>query len=792
MFYWTLRYMMNVNIHELGSNEELSFSNLSSSNLSLRNLLEKTNKLETEAKRIDKKLDSLSQGVLLKREVLDSITASLDAHHIALEQHKDDLRKFITLTNSVLHPQITEHLNKISTQISQVGIAKEQVGRMKQREEESLLEKHESKAIERIEQFNSELTKHVVTHLQSKIEELSRQLVQKKLSGTSTPDISKLETDLKHLTVLANSITQLSTPLLKQMQKEIQALKAKSKNFAHTYKALSEIAKKTLSEIQTKTLAKTEDVGKALFNLKPAIYKALNVEVEFAIPTIPKYKLGENNSKEILEFLKKESALALSSSDNPNWKKIEAKMVFADGSLGTSSLTPLSEVQSRSVGVTKPMLASGERGTAEAVVNPWISGYSCKDAAGNETASFEWNRSAVLAMDESHVELTDAEHTKADGTPITNKKELLELTHNKFKEINRAKVHQSLALEVDQQLNNKRFTSKTKDKINEYLDLIQHAAKDPDKKTKLDNEMAHGRIKRDASGVYSFPQLELKMDHTTVGLLTLVGKESSMWNAQEAAEESFNHQSTEFQLEIGDKEVPPVKVNIHCNWNMVAYNFGVAEIPHDIGGLAGMARDTLSGHTAINEEAFKKTTALYQNYLETTEKELTDLLQNQPLTKNESARQSLLKEDLENAQYLMGQIRDHDGVKNFKNFGNAYAIPARIVLLQEIMGGKGRIHCKSGKDRTSLMDIEIKYLAQQLENRRKTGQAREIPIYLKDESQEDRELRTQIALSGGNLVITEANTGESGIKTLDRSEAKAKFGEDIAAYLLGDSGLTKS
>lgn len=669
---------------------------------------------------------------------------------------------------------VAEHLKSANSNISRL---QKTVASMQAREEKTVLAAHEKKALTRINQFNTQFDTHVITPLQQKITDLSRWIeVRKDISEDNSADIQKLETDLQHLQTIRDSITGLSSSIIIGMQKEIQKVKAEGKGFAHTYKAISKIAKNTLKEIQEKTIAKTDEVGTALLKLTPSLHKKLGQDAnpEFAT-LIPKYKQGEDNLKVILEHLKKEAAAALSSLQNPNWKTQEAEMTFPNGVVGISRLTPLSKMQTRVKGVNNPMLASGERGTAEGVVNQWSSEYRIRDSKGKEKVLFQGNRSAVLAMDEKHVQLTSAE------------KQSKKTIKQKFQEINQAKIRQVLSVELDQQLQNPEFISDQKDSLNHLIEIIKQGPGNAD----LQAEISKGNIVQALDGSYSFPKFmePLKLDHTTMGLLTVLpslleikDKEGKMWRAEKEALEVFNDKPQELELKVGNS-----LVKINCCWSVNTYDFGVAEVTSDT-GLIGSA---LGGATdEMNQAAFEKTKLRYLAFTSKCNTEIKKL-GNSPDT--EEARKALTQR-MQKATYLLNQIINHGGVEGFSKQRNAYAIPARLILLENIMNGSVHTHCKSGKDRTSLLDIEIKYLAQQLENyfNSSKSERREIPVHFKDEKLEDKDLRIQIALEGGNLLVTEANTGESGIKTVDRKEAIAKFGEDIAIYLCGDSGLAES
>jgi len=695
---------------------------------------------------------------------------------------------------------IQKDLSTVDQKAGQLLKAQTKIERLKTMEAETILKTKEERAEKRIQDFiNNQFTPHIITPfvdqvkaLKTKIEEAAKNL------EASGPDdnvkagkmvvLEDLKSKLAELDKFKEKVDEVvekhltggevmigkKTVVLKGMKEEIEKAKDKGKDkgeeFAKTYQVLNKFSKHTFNDVKTAVAALTDHFAGELLKISPSLKKELAVK-DITINLTPGYIMGKDNIKNVLEFFKKQAADDLSKADNLNWKEIAAEMTFANGVKGTSLLTPAKEMkQTRVPGLTeKPMLASGERARAKGVVNQWSSSYSVKDANGKMKILLQINRSAVLAMDKKHLKTTLKGAAKEE----------------EFQEINRAKVHQSLSVELDQQLHDARFISPEKETINRYIALLS----DTSKEAELDKEKVAGNIVIDEKGDVSFPKITLAMNHTTVGLLTLLLEEGEMWNIQKAAEDSFNDKPTDFELKVGENTV-----KINCQWSMAAYDFGVAEIPLPGSGLLGIMRDALSGHDKVNKAAFLKTKERHTSYIAKTTAKIHELTGKVNQTDEEIELRNTLKEELENANMLMRQIKENGGVEGFKNLGNAYAIPARILLLEDIMGGGKRIHCKSGKDRTSLLDIEVKYLAQQLENqsRQPLGMRRMIPVNQRDETEEDRLLRNQIALESGNLLITLANTGETGVKTVDRNEGMKKFGPDIATFLGGDSGLVKS
>ncbi|MGY0215955.1 inositol phosphate phosphatase SopB [Endozoicomonadaceae bacterium StTr2] len=90
---------------------------------------------------------------------------------------------------------------------------------------------------------------------------------------------------------------------------------------------------------------------------------------------------------------------------------------------------------------------------------------------------------------------------------------------------------------------------------------------------------------------------------------------------------------------------------------------------------------------------------------------------------------------------------------------DAYKLPARVALLTSLMDGVPLSNCKSGKDRTGMLDAEIKFLAAQIE---RDG---DVPVPGKKLTDKDRQLFQDILLKSGNHEVQEYNTGAKGYKT---------------------------
>ncbi|KEI71931.1 inositol phosphate phosphatase SopB [Endozoicomonas elysicola] len=145
---------------------------------------------------------------------------------------------------------------------------------------------------------------------------------------------------------------------------------------------------------------------------------------------------------------------------------------------------------------------------------------------------------------------------------------------------------------------------------------------------------------------------------------------------------------------------------------------------------------------------------------------------------------------------LATQIRDIFNSKaHHHESHDAYKMPARIALLTSLISGVPLSNCKSGKDRTGMLDAEIKLLATMIDLYGKVPEPG-IPL-----SWEDAELFRDILLHSKNLEIQKLNTGAEGYKTegiesIDEHMGKTYLSKDafneFRARVRGLSGAVKA
>ncbi|MFM7523011.1 MAG: inositol phosphate phosphatase SopB, partial [Betaproteobacteria bacterium] len=100
-----------------------------------------------------------------------------------------------------------------------------------------------------------------------------------------------------------------------------------------------------------------------------------------------------------------------------------------------------------------------------------------------------------------------------------------------------------------------------------------------------------------------------------------------------------------------------------------------------------------------------------ERFLASARKRLTELEAAQPSADNQDEIAGL-KEALEVIPQLRDQIRQIWSEGSYRFKGNEpYKMPARIALLMHYLGGGTLFNCKSGKDRTGQLSVEVKALA---------------------------------------------------------------------------------
>lgn len=129
--------------------------------------------------------------------------------------------------------------------------------------------------------------------------------------------------------------------------------------------------------------------------------------------------------------------------------------------------------------------------------------------------------------------------------------------------------------------------------------------------------------------------------------------------------------------------------------------------------------------------------------------------------------------DREKVKTLALQIAGIWDTKSYKNQGTEpYKMVSRLALLTHLMGNEPAFNCKSGKDRTGQLDVEVKHLATQLSL---TG---DVPEPDHELSETEKSNRLQMALNAGNHDMQQLNTGNMGFKLQGVGALDESYGDE--------------
>jgi phosphatidylinositol-4,5-bisphosphate 4-phosphatase len=218
-------------------------------------------------------------------------------------------------------------------------------------------------------------------------------------------------------------------------------------------------------------------------------------------------------------------------------------------------------------------------------------------------------------------------------------------------------------------------------------------------------------------------------------------------------------------LEVKDQQGKPVRINV--NVEIAAFNFGVNQL------ALGRFKMGHKMSDKINTVALKK---LLGNDLTNFEKHggwVGKYLEKQPENK---AQVILLATQLK--KIIHTNLHHSDD-------GEPYKAAMRVALLTSAIGLTPCYNCKSGKDRTGMLDVEIK--RELASNYKQTTENR---IGLPDES--GMKLMQHLMVASGNAEVQGYNTSVAGSKTLAQSKIlKFIFGDLSISQRIGNDNVFK-
>ena len=249
--------------------------------------------------------------------------------------------------------------------------------------------------------------------------------------------------------------------------------------------------------------------------------------------------------------------------------------------------------------------------------------------------------------------------------------------------------------------------------------------------------------------------------------------EKKMLQAQTEAYQSLNGKTIEVDVPTQGGQTVKVKIKPAIS----TFNYGV-----NWGGVSGFSSifGGWSTSNAMNITALQNLNVQAGRTLEDLDGKIAaggDQAQSQRLQKKADAIRTLLR-----------QINDIDRRRTYSSDGHeAYKMASRIAVLTHLLGGVPAWNCKSGKDRTGMMDVECKFLATLV------ALGKEIPEPGAELDAEQKFLYRNLILQSGNHEMQKYNTGVAGYKLEGVDSITERIG-DIASQksFLGASKLVSS
>ncbi len=252
----------------------------------------------------------------------------------------------------------------------------------------------------------------------------------------------------------------------------------------------------------------------------------------------------------------------------------------------------------------------------------------------------------------------------------------------------------------------------------------------------------------------------LILDIVSVNLLTPASKEKTMIKQQQQAFARANQQEIQVQIGSGKDNSHTITVKPR----IIMFNTPVNHLSLSAtGNLIGIWRNA----DLINNKAIKLligSTNKIETIGGTTGAKIQRLnAELASITGNDAANMNKRREILENItliEHLTEQIRDIYVSKRHHRVGNEpYKLPARLLALANEIGATPAFNCKSGKDRTGQLNVEIRDLYTHLIVN--NGNPRNVDA--RREGLEKENYKT-LFMTGGDREIQALNTGVTGSK----------------------------
>lgn len=207
------------------------------------------------------------------------------------------------------------------------------------------------------------------------------------------------------------------------------------------------------------------------------------------------------------------------------------------------------------------------------------------------------------------------------------------------------------------------------------------------------------------------------------------------------------------------------------------FNYGV-----NWGGVGGLS--ALFGGWGVTKDMNARSLIGLNDFANTKIAELGEKI----LQSADPAERQALQRKVDGIRTLLNQINSIDQRKTYSSDGHeAYKMASRIAVLTNLLGGVPAWNCKSGKDRTGMMDVECKFLATLV------AFGKNIPEPGAPLTSEQKMLYRNLLLQSGNHEMQKYNTGVAGYKLEGVGSITERIG-DIASQrlFLGGSKIVNS
>jgi phosphatidylinositol-4,5-bisphosphate 4-phosphatase len=182
---------------------------------------------------------------------------------------------------------------------------------------------------------------------------------------------------------------------------------------------------------------------------------------------------------------------------------------------------------------------------------------------------------------------------------------------------------------------------------------------------------------------------------------------------------------------------------------IISFNFGVN---HGAVNWYSIITGGWAVSDKINREGMKRLFGKAGEYVRKLENQINTFTR-------DSDQRKILEDKLKIIRELNIQIKNIWQSENYKVSGNdPYKMVSRLGLLSYMLGQTVCWNCKSGKDRTGQLDLEIKFLIIKIYL---TGK---VPDYREKLTEEDKLIYREVAFNSGNFELQKYNVGAFGFK----------------------------